>query len=109
MVYLPSDSLIISNADKIIAALNKHKIPSYGAVESLVQKGAMVGIVSSYEKVGKALAEKVIKVLDGTPPSKIPSSYLPHEMQTIVVNAKTAQKIEASIPFEILSSAKILE
>jgi putative ABC transport system substrate-binding protein len=109
LVYLPSDSLIISKADSIIAALNDHKIPTYGAVESFVQKGALAGIVSSYEMVGKALVEKAAKILKGTPPSQIPSSFLPFEMLTIVVNAKTSQKVGVSIPYELLSTAKILE
>lgn len=109
LVYLPSDSLIISKADSIIAALNDHKIPTYGAVESFVQKGALAGIVGSYEMVGKALAEKAAIILKGTPPSQIPSSYLPFEMLTILVNAKTSQKVGVSIPYELLSTAKIIE
>jgi len=109
LVYLPSDSLIISKADSIIASLNNHKIPTYGAVESFMQKGAMAGIVSSYEMVGKALVEKAEKILKGTPPSQIPSSHLPYDMLTAVVNAKTAHKVEVSVPYEVLSQAKILE
>jgi putative tryptophan/tyrosine transport system substrate-binding protein len=109
LVYLPSDSLIIAHADKLLAALNSRNIPTYGAVEALVQKGAMTGIVGSYEMVGKLLAYKAVKILQGQKPSQIPSSFLPMEMQTILVNARTAQKINATISYDILNVAKILE
>jgi putative ABC transport system substrate-binding protein len=109
LVYLPSDSLIISKADSIVAALNARKIPTYGAVESFMQKGALAGIVSSYEMVGKALVEKAAKILKGTPVSQIPSSHLPFEMLTAIVNAKTAQQVGVSVPYEVLSQAQILE
>lgn len=109
LVYLPSDSLIVSKADTIIAALNGHKIPTYGAVEPFMPKGAMAGIVSSYEMVGKALVDKAEKILKGTPVAQIPSSHLPYSMLTIVVNAKTVRTVGVSIPYELLSEAKIIE
>ena len=109
LVYLPSDSLVIAHADKLIAALNNNKIPTYGSVESLVEKGALVGIVGSYEMVGRLLADKAVKILKGQSPSKIPSSFLPMDMQTILVNSSTAQKINATINYDILSIAKFVE
>lgn len=109
LVYLPSDSLIIANADKILQKINSSNIATYCAVESLIEKGGMVGIVGSYEMVGKLLAGQVAKILKGQPPAEIPSSYLPAAMQTIVVNAKTAKQINAPISYEILSVAKVLE
>ncbi len=109
LVYLPSDSLVIANADKVLTAINNNNLPSYGAVEALVQKGAMAGIVGSYEMVGRLLADRAVKLLKGQKPSQIPSSFLPMEMQTILVNAKTAQKINANISYDVLNVAKILE
>ena len=82
---------------------------AFDAVESFMQKGALAGIVSSYEMVGKALVEKAAKILKGIPVSQIPSSHLPFEMLTAIVNAKTAQQVGVSIPYEVLSQAQILE
>lgn len=109
MIYLPSDSFITSQADKICPELSKHGIPTYGALEKQVKSGAMIGIVSSYYTVGKELSLKAAEILKGKKPSDIPSNILPLESQTILVNAKTVEAIKADIPYTILSAAKIVE
>jgi ABC-type uncharacterized transport system substrate-binding protein len=60
----------------------------------------------SYEMVGKALVEKAAKILKGTPPSQIPSSFLPFEMLTVVVNAKTSQRLGPQFPTNYLALLK---
>ena len=110
LVYLPSDSFILSRASAIVGKLNQAKVPTYGSVEKFIKAGgALVGIVSSYEMVGRSLADSVQKVLAGAKPSAVPSSTLPTDMQTVMVNGKTAQQIGAELPYEILQSATILE
>jgi putative ABC transport system substrate-binding protein len=109
MMYLPSDSFINSQAEKIIPELSKHGIPTYGALEKQVKSGAMIGIVSSYYTVGKELSLKAAEVLKGKKPSDIPSNILPLESQTILVNAKTVETVKADIPYQILSTAKVVE
>ncbi len=109
MVYLPSDSFIIANADKILPKLNAAKLRTYGAVNKLVVNGAMIGIVAGYDKVGLMLAEKVKQIIAGNSPDQIPSDKLPVDLQTIVVNAKTVEQLGAELPYDILSLAKILE
>jgi ABC-type uncharacterized transport system substrate-binding protein len=69
----------------------------------------MIGIVSSYYTVGKELSLKAAEVLKGKKPSDIPSNILPLESQTILVNAKTVETVKADIPYQILSTAKVVE
>ena len=109
MIYLPSDSFITSQADKLIPKLSEHGIPTYGALEKTVKSGAMVGIVSSYFAVGKELSYKVAEVLNGKKPSDIPSNILPLELQTVLINAKTVEQIKAELPYSILNGATIFE
>nr|NJM04249.1 hypothetical protein [Desulfobacula sp.] len=109
LIYLPSDSFITTQADKITAGLSGSGIPSYGATEVIVQKGAMIGIVSSYHTVGKELSLKAAEILKGKKPSEIPSNILPVKLQTVLVNGKTVEKIKVEIPYSILSKAKIIE
>lgn len=109
LVYLPSDSFITTQADKISAGLSENRIPSYGATEDIIKKGAMIGIVSSYYTVGKELSLKAAEILKGKKPSQIPSNILPVKLQTVLVNAKTVEKVKVEIPYSILSGAKILE
>lgn len=109
LVYLPSDSFIIANANKVLPKLNAAKLQTYGAVNKLVVNGAMIGIVGGYDEVGEMLAQKVEQILTGKSPAQIPSTKLPTKLQTILVNAKTVQQVEAELPYDILSLGKILE
>ncbi len=109
IVYLPSDSFVQTHADDIISPLTADKIPTYGALEKLVKSGAMIGIVSSYEMVGKELAGKADEILKGKSPSQVPSSILPLQQQTILINAKTAENLGVELPYDILSIAKFVE
>ena len=110
MVYLPSDSFILTNAGKIVPALTEAKIPAYGSLEKYIDAhGAMFGIVSSYKNVGLELANNASEVFKGKAPTDVPSKTLPANMQTIKVNAKTAEKIGYEIPYPILSVAQIIE
>ncbi|MFW6373467.1 MAG: ABC transporter substrate-binding protein [Thermodesulfobacteriota bacterium] len=107
LVYLPSDSFIVSHVGTILPALNARKIPTYGALEQMVEAGALIGIVSSYSAVGKNLAQMADQVLKGKKPAEIPSRTLPFDMQTIVINANTLEAIGAQIPFAIMDIAKL--
>lgn len=109
LVYLPSDSFIQSHGKTIIAKLNQGSIPTYAALPKYIKAGAMIGIVSSYHKVGIELASSADRVLKGAAPADVPSKTLPLDSQKIRVNAKTAEQIGAEIPYEILSNAEIVE
>ena len=109
LAYLPSDSMIVSKVEEIVGPLNKNKIPTYGELEKLVQSGAMIGIVSSYHKVGLELAALAGQILNGKKPAEIPSKRMPFSQQTILINAKTAEAIEFEIPYPVLEAARIIE
>lgn len=109
IVYLPSDSFVQTHANDIITPLTSDNIATYGALEKLVKAGAMIGIVTSYEMVGKELAGKADLILKGKSPSDVPSSILPIEQQTILVNAKTAETLGIELPYDILSIAKFVK
>ena len=109
IVYLPSDSFIQTNAVDIITPLTSAKIPTYGALEKLVEAGALIGIVASYNSVGMELAGKADKILKGAQPSQVPSTILPIEQQAILVNANTAKALNIELPYSILSNAKLIE
>jgi putative ABC transport system substrate-binding protein len=109
LVYLPSDSYIISKAKDLIPVLTKHKIPTYGAVEALIKNGAMVGVVSSYYAVGRGLAKMAKAVLNGKSPAEIPAVRLPLSMQTILVNDHTVSQLGLAVPDDIVRIAKVMK
>lgn len=107
-VYLPADSTIKTLGREIMQQVNSRKIPSLAALESMVEENqALMGLVPNYYQLGRLAAEKAIQVLNGTPPSHIPSS--PLDYFQIHINMITAQKIGVHIPTSILViSSKII-
>lgn len=103
-VYLPADSMTKFLGKEIMAVVNKFKIPSLSAVESMVpEDGALLGLVPNYYELGKLAAKKALKIFQGKKPAEIPSSALDHFNMS--VNMKTAQKIDVQIPMSILVMA----
>lgn len=107
LVYLPSDSFIQSQAAAIIPLINAAKVPTYGALEKMVEQGALIGIVSDYYTVGKKLAENAVQILKGQPPSEVPSRMLPLADHAIYINTETLEAIGAKIPVWIMNMSKL--
>lgn len=103
-VYLPSDSMVKSLGRTIMERVNRAGLPSLAALEAMVtDDGALMGLVPDYYQLGRIAAFKAVKVLQGTPPSEIPSSTLDHF--AISVNMRTAKTIGFNIPTSILVMA----
>jgi putative ABC transport system substrate-binding protein len=106
-IYLPSDSLIISNGADVMRLINRYRIPTFSAVEGLVRdNGALVGLVSSYFKVGELAAQKAVKVLEGAKPTEVPVGTL--VTFSFLVNAKTMKEIGAVVPVTVLRGAEVI-
>jgi len=98
--------LFIKNEDKHIAVLSlaiEKKMPVISIVPEMVDHGALLGLETSLEEQGEALAEMTVKVLDGAYPESIPVET--PRKAGIVINLISAQKCELKVPFEVLSQA----
>lgn len=103
-VYLPSDSMIKSLGQAIMARVNEQKLPSLAAMEEMViDDGAMMGLVPDYYQLGGLAARTAHQVLEGKHPSEIPVVTSDHF--NITVNLKTARTIGIQIPTGILVMA----
>jgi len=64
MLYLPSDSLVISNAKMLVTAIQQTGIPVFSATETPIRKGgALIGVVSNYWVVGQFAGFKALEIL----------------------------------------------
>jgi len=103
-VYLPSDSMVKSLGNEIMARINGGNLPSLAALEGMViNDGALIGLVPDYYQLGRLAARKAHKVLTGARPSDVPSATSDHF--NITVNLKTAKEIGVHIPTAILVMA----
>ncbi|MFA9460246.1 ABC transporter substrate-binding protein [Thiohalorhabdus methylotrophus] len=108
-VYLPSDSFLISNAEAVVQAIHDRGMITFSATEGPISDaGAFVGIVSLYFNVGKFAGHKAARILvDGKDPASIPIETL--ERYTILVNMRTARKLDYFPPVPVLEFAKVVQ
>lgn len=107
-IYLPSDSTIISRAKIIVDAANEVGIPTLSATEGPIRdSGALLGLVSKYESAGQFAGYKAEQILMRKERIEaIPIETLRHF--TIVVNMKTAKKLNLWPPLDIIKIAELL-
>ena len=86
--------------------MDNAKVPVIAATEIDVKGGALFAIVTSEHAIGITAAELSIKILNGTAPKDIP--YTPSTKGKLAFNAKTAQKYNVDIPYDILSTAEAI-
>ncbi len=108
LVYLPSDSLLIANAQTLVKALHDSGLPTFSATESpLRNAGAFIGVVSRYRTVGQLAGLKASQILSGKDSAQeIPIETL--KKYSYVVNLNAARQLDYYPPVSILQFAEIL-
>ena len=92
-------------AQKILAPLYKHRIPTwYPHGEVGIGNGAVFGVIHNPERRADHYAEITAKILNGIEPASL-IQPLPADNQ-LVINCAAAQKIGMKIPKTLLSAAK---
>lgn len=109
VIYLPSDSFVISKADEIGRLINDRKIPSFSATEAPIRKsGVFMGLVSPYYIVGKFAGYKAEQILlEGKKAKDLPIETL--KRFSFLVNMHTANKIGVYPPLNVLKFAEVIK
>jgi len=109
IVYLPSDSFIISNARVVVDAIHSYGIPTFSATESPIREaGALIGIVSNYFTVGRFAGYKAEQILlQGLHPGAVPIETLAHF--TFLVNLPSMRMLGRYPPVTVLQFAEVIE
>jgi len=109
LVYLPSDSLVISRAEAIVARLHQAGLPTFSATEEPISKGgALMGVISHYSAAGlhaAVIAERILRqgVYAGDIPIATPSRYL------FLVNENSMRRLRYYPPIPLLRFAEFIE
>ena len=108
LVYLPSDSLIISNAATIVAEIHKRNIPTFSATEGPIrQAGATFGLVARYYNVGRFAAYKAEQILfKKVDPRDIPIETL--KRFSLLINMESALEHRFYPPISVLKIAEVI-
>jgi putative ABC transport system substrate-binding protein len=106
-ILIPSDSFIKENADMVISALNRYKIPTIVIIPEMVKNnGALVGVGPDYLTLGKLAAENALEILRGKKPANLPTRTVPN--LTASINLDTAERLGISIPLQLLKMSSIV-
>ena len=106
-VYLPQDSFIVSKAGLIGTELKVANVRSIGSIKKYIDKGALMGVVTDYYKLGKAAATIVDRVKKGENLQDIP--VYTEKQPVLVINKTTSQLLKVEIPPDLLKGAVVVE
>jgi putative ABC transport system substrate-binding protein len=108
LVYLPSDSFVISRSESLVNLITKTGIPTFSATEDpIYAAGALMGLVSRYYNVGQFAGYKAEQILvHKKRPEDIPIETL--KRFTFIINMKTAKKLEFYPPITALKFAEVI-
>jgi ABC-type uncharacterized transport system substrate-binding protein len=106
-VYLPNDSFLLSKAKLVGAQLRAAKVRSFGAVQSYVNAGALMGLVPDYYKLGKAAAKIVDRHEKGEKLQNIPVHRT--KAPRLVINKTTAKALNVKVAENLLKKAILVE
>jgi ABC-type uncharacterized transport system substrate-binding protein len=106
-VYLATDSFIVSNAKLVGSKLRESQIKSFGSIQSYVDNGALMGVVSDYYQLGKVSASIVDRHQKGEKLHNIPIEIT--KDPTLVINKTTAALLNITIPEALVKKVILVE
>lgn len=109
LVYIPSDSFLISNLSPLVAAVHARGIPTFSATEDPVRRGgALMGLVAGYYSCGLFAGHKAREILlEGKSPGEVPVETL--RRFTFAVNMDAARALGVWPPLQLLRVAELIE
>ncbi|MFA7528223.1 MAG: ABC transporter substrate-binding protein [Ottowia sp.] len=107
-LYLLPDTFLGSVYDRVTPAALQHQLPSFGATELAVRSGgALVGLISRYESVGKLAGSKAHAILaEGQAPGSLPVQTL--KRFSLLVNMQVAHQLRMYPPIDMLNYAEVI-
>lgn len=108
LIYLPSDSLLISIAEQVVRRSQHHRIPTFSATEGPIRKaGALMGLVSNYYSAGQFAGYKARQILmHGHKAAQIPVQTL--DKFSFVINMQSARELQVFPPIGIFRFAEVI-
>ncbi|MDY3869453.1 MAG: ABC transporter substrate-binding protein [Pyramidobacter sp.] len=94
-LYIPDDNTVALAMTVLSEIALEHGKPVYAAVDSLVRDGGLATAGINYTNLGRQTARMAVKVLEGTPVSKLPVEVL--RETSVVVNPDTAAALGVDV------------
>ncbi|MDD9951820.1 MAG: ABC transporter substrate-binding protein [Zetaproteobacteria bacterium] len=106
-IYIPTDNMLVSAIESVVAAGIRHKVPVYSGEKESVQRGSVASLATNYLRLGQLLGAQLEQILvAGKSPAEIAVASLPLSDFQLVVNKKAAAQMGIpQIPASILQRA----
>lgn len=98
LVYLPSDSYLISKSEILGKLLKKYNLKSYGNASVYMKNGILFGLVPSYRQMGEKAAHFAVRIINGEKAGEIATDYMPLSSLELLVNKNTLTDLELTLP-----------
>ncbi|MDR1607547.1 MAG: ABC transporter substrate-binding protein [Deltaproteobacteria bacterium] len=106
-IYLPTDNVVNSNIDPIIALALEHHIPFYPAEDSAIRKGGVATLSINYYQLGRLTGQQAVKILkEKLSPAEIPVESLKN--LSLVVNTRFSSDVFLSVTPSIVDRAQVV-
>ena len=102
-LYIPADNTAQGNAQVIIAAGLRAKIPVFTGIPGIVQNGALGTVGTNYIELGKVNARQALQILKGTSARNIPVATA--DTGDLYLNETSARQLGIVIPSSLRSRA----
>ena len=108
-IYIPTDNLIAEGMASVAQVANENNLPCICGEMGFVQNGGLATYGLDYFELGKMAGNQAAQILEGKDPAKMPIEYLPTEKCSLAINKKVAEKLNITIPKELLDKAEMVE
>ena len=102
-LYLPTDNVVASGLEAVIAVARSHRIPTIGDA-AYVERGVLIGTGFNYRELGTLTGRLIADILKGRQPGEIPVAA--SQNVDSVLNLKEARAIGLTVPAALVSRAK---
>lgn len=106
-IWVPTDNIIATSMLSLIEVSDAHKIPVFPSVDTMVEEGGLATVGLNQYAIGTQTGSVTADVLEGADPSSYAIQY--PEQTEVIINKGKAEKLNISIPEDVLDSANIIE
>ncbi len=107
VIYLPSDSFLISKAKEIGFELRTAGIRTIGTQKKYILNGALLGLVPDYYKLGTRVADTLDRHQKGEALANI--SIAGVQEPVLMINRTTAQALNINFPKDVIARATFVD
>jgi putative ABC transport system substrate-binding protein len=107
-LWLLPDATIVTDSSFRFLLLEsfRHRLPVLAYSRGFVRAGALLALSPDHDRMGRAAAELLRRVLQGSPASELTARPPPARL---IVNGSTARRLGLEIPPELAAQAEIVE